>query len=58
MDTTADVTWVDGRAMLFGREYNGQTGAQTITDLGADGAGGGTLRLNVDMEAGNVEVTR
>ena len=45
--------------MIFGREWNGQDlGAQEVTDLGPDGAGGGTLRLTVEMDTGNVEVTR
>ena len=35
---------------------NGRTAEST--DLGADGAGGGKLRLNVHVNAGNLEVTR
>ena len=31
---------------------------QTVTDLGTDGAGGGTLKLDVEMDMGNVEVIR
>ena len=31
---------------------------RAVTDLGADGAGGGTLRLDLQMDTGNVEVIR
>ncbi|HET6533043.1 MAG TPA: PspC domain-containing protein [Actinoplanes sp.] len=59
VDTTADVRMSDGRAMIFGREWGGNDlGAQAITDLGRDGTGGGTLNLIIEMNAGNVEVTR
>jgi phage shock protein PspC (stress-responsive transcriptional regulator) len=59
VDTTADVRMSDGRAMIFGREWNGQDlSAQAVTDLGRDGTGGGTLKLIVEMNAGNVEVSR
>jgi hypothetical protein len=59
VDTTADVSMSGGRAFVFGREFDGEdAGIQPITNLGADGAGGGTLRLNIVMETGNVEVTR
>jgi hypothetical protein len=60
VDTTATVELGRGRAQVFGREWTGNNiGAQTVTDAGADGAGsGGTLRLTIDMNAGNVEVTR
>jgi len=57
VDTTATVTMDDGRAVLFGHEYT-NTDAINITDQGADGAGGGTLRLNVQLKTGNVEVLR
>ena len=60
VDTTATVDLRGpGRAMLFGRESNGSdVRTQQVTDLGADGAGGGTLNLTIDMNAGNVEVIR
>jgi hypothetical protein len=59
VDTTADVRMENGRTVVFGRESDGRdiTG-QTLTDLGADGTGGGTLHLIINMGAGNVEVTR
>jgi hypothetical protein len=60
VDTTATVELGRGRTQLFGREWTGNNiGSQTVTDAGADGPGsGGTLRLTIDMNAGNVEVTR
>jgi phage shock protein PspC (stress-responsive transcriptional regulator) len=58
VDTTATVDITDGgRALLFGREWNDKV-SQQVTDLGADGAGGGDLRLNIELNAGNVEVSR
>ncbi|MEV4492288.1 PspC domain-containing protein [Micromonospora coxensis] len=55
-----DVTTVTdvnaGDATIFGRRSDGRS--REVTDLGPDGAGGGTLRLNVHVNAGNLEVTR
>jgi len=54
-----DVRMSDGRAMIFGREWNGQDlGPQTVTNEGVDGAGGGTMRLVVELNTGNLEVSR
>jgi hypothetical protein len=59
VDTTTTVSMDGGRALIFGRELDGQDiSSQEITDLGADGTGGGSLRLNIEMNTGNVEVTR
>ena len=59
VDTTVDIQMSDGRAVVFGRELSGSDiGAQEYTDLGADGAGGGELRLTIKMNTGNVEVIR
>ena len=58
VDTTTSVTMNDGRALLYGRELTGNLDVQAVTDLGSDGQGGGTLRLTVEMNTGNVEVTR
>jgi phage shock protein PspC (stress-responsive transcriptional regulator) len=59
VDTSVSVDMDGGRASLFGQDHDGKDlGTQEITDLGADGKGGGTLRLAVQMDAGNVEVTR
>ncbi|MEV0426034.1 PspC domain-containing protein [Micromonospora sp. NPDC050495] len=55
--TVADVN--AGDATVFGRRTGGLNGRQwENTDLGADGRGGGTLRLIVHVNAGNLEVTR
>ena len=59
VDTSAGVAVENGRVVAFGREYAGQdTRSIKITDLGADGTGGGTLRLTIQVKAGNVEVSR
>ncbi|MEU8297589.1 PspC domain-containing protein [Micromonospora sp. NPDC048909] len=55
--TVADVN--AGDASVFGRRHAGPAGrSREITDLGPDGAGGGTLRLFIHVNAGNLEVTR
>jgi hypothetical protein len=49
----------NGRAMVFGQVYtNTAVNSITLADQGADGPGGGTLRLTVKVDTGNVEVTR
>jgi hypothetical protein len=59
VDTTASVAMDGGRAVVFGREYNNNSvRALNITDQGSDGTGGGTLRLNIELKTGNVEVSR
>jgi hypothetical protein len=59
VDATATVRMDGGRARIFGRSWEGNDlGSQEITDLGADGAGGGKLRLNIEMNTGDVEVAR
>ncbi|NBE80729.1 PspC domain-containing protein [Micromonospora rubida] len=48
-----------GDATIFGKRSGGLNGRlRESTDLGADGAGGGKLRLYVRINAGNLEVTR
>ena len=59
VDVTADIGLSEGRAVVFGTDFEArQAGAQPFTDQGADGPGGGTLHLNILMNTGNVEVTR
>ncbi|MEU4239386.1 PspC domain-containing protein [Actinoplanes sp. NPDC026619] len=60
VDTVADVKIDGGRAVLFGHEFTGDRNdtTQTVTDLGSDGTGGGTLKLDLQMDTGNVEVLR
>ncbi|MDG4806166.1 PspC domain-containing protein [Micromonospora sp. WMMD1120] len=55
--TVADVN--AGDATVFGNRSGGLDGRlRESTDLGADGPGGGTLRLYIHVNAGNLEVTR
>ncbi|MBB5116236.1 PspC domain-containing protein [Micromonospora echinospora] len=55
--TVADVN--AGDATVFGRRSGGLGGRQwETTDVGADGPGGGKLRLFVHVNAGKLEVTR
>ncbi|MGW3887063.1 PspC domain-containing protein [Micromonospora chokoriensis] len=55
--TVADVN--AGDANIFGNRSGGLDGRlREFTDVGADGPGGGTLRLYVHVNAGNLEVTR
>jgi phage shock protein PspC (stress-responsive transcriptional regulator) len=46
-----------GNLSLF-NESTGGTATDTVTDLGADGRGGGKLDLNVNAGVGDVEVSR
>jgi phage shock protein PspC (stress-responsive transcriptional regulator) len=57
VDATVEAGVEGGRLVLFGEEFNDSSYRQT-TDLGADGTGGGTLTLDIRLEAGNVEVIR
>lgn len=55
--TVADVN--AGDATVFGNRSGGIDGRlRESTDLGADGPGGGKLRLYIHVNAGNLEVTR
>ena len=59
VDTTAVLRVENGRALIFDKTFEGrEVEGQDITDLGADGAGGGTLKLDLQMDTGNVEVNR
>jgi phage shock protein PspC (stress-responsive transcriptional regulator) len=59
VDTTATLSVDTGRAVIFGKEYDGRSvDSQSVTDLGTDGAGGGTLKLDLQLDTGNVEVIR
>jgi phage shock protein PspC (stress-responsive transcriptional regulator) len=60
VDTTAVLQVDNGRAEIFGKTFEGHeaTDGQDLTDLGPDGAGGGTLKLDLRLEAGNLEVHR
>ncbi|PWU45580.1 hypothetical protein DLJ46_21090, partial [Micromonospora globispora] len=55
--TVADVN--AGDATIFGQHSGGLDGRlRESTDVGPDGPGGGTLRLYIHVNAGNLEVTR
>jgi len=59
VDTTSAIAVENGRAVAFGHEYAGQdVNSINVTNLGADGTGGGTLQLNIQVNTGNVEVSR
>jgi phage shock protein PspC (stress-responsive transcriptional regulator) len=59
VDTTVEATVNAGDAKIFGTQWSGlRVPARKVPDLGADGPGGGELRLNIRVNAGNVEVHR
>jgi phage shock protein PspC (stress-responsive transcriptional regulator) len=59
VDTDVTLDMQRGRASLLGHEWSGKSiGTQEITDLGRDGAGGGTMHLTIQLNTGIVEVTR
>ncbi|MFI6075905.1 PspC domain-containing protein [Actinoplanes sp. NPDC051343] len=58
VDTTATVHLDNGRAVILGQELNDHNVDTTISDQGPDGAGGGTLKLDLQMDTGNLEVAR
>jgi phage shock protein PspC (stress-responsive transcriptional regulator) len=57
VDATVEAGVEGGRLVLFGEEFADSSYRQAV-DLGADGAGGGNLTLDIRLEAGNVEVIR
>lgn len=58
VDVTLDVSMQAGRVDAFGHSYRGHVETSRVTDVGADGPGGGTLRLRIDAGFGEVEVDR
>jgi phage shock protein PspC (stress-responsive transcriptional regulator) len=59
VDTTTTVRMDGGRARIFGHEWDGKAlGSQELTDTGPDGTGGGSLRLTIELNTGDLEVTR
>ncbi|MDG4821109.1 PspC domain-containing protein [Asanoa sp. WMMD1127] len=58
VDVVADVNIDAGDADVFDRSLSGIGQQTTVADNGADGVGGGTLRLYVHVNTGRVEVTR
>jgi phage shock protein PspC (stress-responsive transcriptional regulator) len=47
-----------GEAVVFGERYDGDSPDPTVVSLGPDGSGGGTLRLELQVGIGRVEVNR
>lgn len=58
VDVTVTGSAGAGNINLFGLETNGSDVHRTVTDFGADGAGGGDLKLNVEVGFGALEVVR
>ncbi|WDZ85254.1 PspC domain-containing protein [Micromonospora cathayae] len=59
VDVTVQAEVNAGEATLFGSRSDGpRRQVRQVTDLGADGAGGGSLRLIIRVTAGTLEVTR
>jgi hypothetical protein len=59
VDTTVETVVNVGDAQIFDTQWSGvRVPARKVTDLGRDGAGGGELRLNIRVNAGDVEVHR
>lgn len=58
VDVTADAAVNLGELDLLGFTSGGIDLGRSITDLGADGAGGGQLALTIDANVGRVEVSR
>jgi len=59
VDVTIDANVDVGNADIFRENWGGLgPGSRTVTDLGADGPGGGQLRINAEVGLGNVEVHR
>ncbi|NLU76993.1 PspC domain-containing protein [Micromonospora sp. HNM0581] len=59
VDVTAVTRVTAGDADVLGQWTRGMDNRPTdVVDLGADGAGGGKLRLNLHVNAGHMEVTR
>jgi phage shock protein PspC (stress-responsive transcriptional regulator) len=58
VDVTAKASLGIGQVDLFGQGRGGLPSDVTVTDLGGDGAGGGTLDLDLDAGVGHLEVRR
>ena len=58
VDVTVGANVGVGQASLFGQDSGGPGVQSTVTDLGGDGRGGGTLGLTLDAGVGHLEVRR
>ncbi|MGI5245559.1 PspC domain-containing protein [Dactylosporangium sp. CA-139066] len=58
VDVTVDVHIQGGDCKVFGNNCGGFKQTSSFTDYGTDGQGGGHLHLNLDLQWGDVRVTR
>ena len=59
VDATVEARVVAGNATVFKERWEGLFNpARTVTDLGPDGAGGGKIKILIEVTAGNLEVQR
>ncbi len=58
VDTTVRASTGVGSLRVFDKHSDGTGLHETVTDLGSDGAGGGSVQLTIDNGLGDVEVTR
>lgn len=58
VDVTVEASVGIGQADVFGQSGGGPGIDRTVTDVGADGPGGGSLDLTLGAGVGNVEVRR
>ena len=58
VDVTVNASMGVGEVLLFSDSSGGPGVDRTVTDLGGDGTGGGSLDLTLDAGVGNLEVRR
>jgi phage shock protein PspC (stress-responsive transcriptional regulator) len=58
VDLVLDATARYGQIVVPDRQAEGVRNGIQLTDLGPDGPGGGTLRLSIDVLAGQIEILR
>lgn len=58
VDLVLDATARYGQIVVPDRQAEGVRNSIQLTDLGPDGPGGGTLRLSIDVLAGQIEILR
>ncbi|MFD0584194.1 hypothetical protein [Dactylosporangium darangshiense] len=58
VDVTVNVHIQGGDCKVFGNDCSGFRQTSSYTDYGTDGPGGGKLHLDLDLQWGNVKVTR
>nr|WP_296065550.1 PspC domain-containing protein [uncultured Actinoplanes sp.] len=59
VDTKATVQVDNGRARVLGKHFDGrEIAGEQVENVGPDGAGGGNLTLDLQLDTGNLEVLR